>query len=163
MGVRPRDAGLTRSADRTARPATARQEVFSSRSSSALLLPALAPAESPAPKPPVAPALAGRGRAVLVVDDEEDVRVFVRKVLEHHGFTVALAVDGRDGVQVFTADGAEFDLVLLDLTMPHLSGADAFRLLRSHRPEVHVVLTSGFAEEEALIDWHIVAAPIFHR
>ncbi|MCU0864612.1 MAG: PAS domain S-box protein [Planctomycetes bacterium] len=114
-----------------------------------VLLPALAPVESFAPKSPVAPALAGRGRAVLVVDDEEDVRVFVRKVLEHHGFAVAVAVDGRDGVRAFTADGAEFDLVLLDLTMPHLSGGDAFRLLRAHRPEVQVVLTSGFAEEEA--------------
>ena len=91
----------------------------------------------------------GRGRRILVVDDEEDVRVFVRKMLEHAGFLVTVAVDGREGVRAFTADGAEFDLVLLDLTMPHMSGADAFRHLRAHRPSVQVVLTSGFAEEEA--------------
>jgi CheY-like chemotaxis protein len=96
----------------------------------------------------------GRGRRILVVDDEEDVRVFVRKMLEHAGFHVEVAADGREGVQAFTAAGAEFDLVLLDLTMPHMSGADAFRHLRTHRPSVQVVLTSGFAEEEATSGFH---------
>jgi PAS domain S-box-containing protein len=114
-----------------------------------VLLPALdhEGESTPAKQPPVA--LQGRNRRILVVDDEEDLRVFMRKSLEGVGFQVELAVDGRAGLAAFRAAGGAFDLVLLDLTMPHLSGAETFRALRSERPDVCVVLTSGFAEEEA--------------
>ena len=95
------------------------------------------------------PAMAGRGRRILVVDDEEDVRVFVRKVLELAGFRVALAIDGKAGVEAFAGDVHGFDMVLLDLTMPRLNGADAYRQMRRLRQDVCVILTSGFAEEEA--------------
>jgi two-component system cell cycle sensor histidine kinase/response regulator CckA len=94
-------------------------------------------------------ALTGRSRRILVVDDEEDLRVFMRKALEGVGFQVELAADGRAGLAAFRAADGDFDLVLLDLTMPHMSGAETFRALRGERPEVRVVLTSGFAEEEA--------------
>ena len=114
-----------------------------------VLLPALDSADqlAAAVVPPVA--LAGRNGRILVVDDEEDVRIFMRKALEGVGFTVELAADGREGLAAFRAAGGDFELVLLDLTMPHLSGAETFRALRAERPEVRVVLTSGFAEEEA--------------
>jgi PAS domain S-box-containing protein len=114
-----------------------------------VLLPALdEPAELAAPLAR-ASVPAGRGRRVLVVDDEEDVRVFARKVLELAGFAVTVAVDGQDGVDVFSAAQDAFELVLLDLTMPRLGGADAYRALRRQRTDVRVVLTSGFAAAEA--------------
>ena len=84
-----------------------------------------------------------------MVDDEEDVRVFARKVLTLAGFTVAVAIDGRAGVDAVAAEPGGFALVLLDLTMPRLGGADAYREMRRHRPDVRVVLTSGFAAAEA--------------
>ena len=114
-----------------------------------VLLPALAATGAPERTSLPAATVVGRGRQVLVVDDEEDIRVFARKVLELAGFVVTVATDGRDGVERFAADGATFALVLLDLTMPRLGGADAFREIRRHRPDACVVLTSGFAEEEA--------------
>ena len=100
----------------------------------------------------VGPALApfGRGRRVLVVDDEEDVRVFARKALELAGFKVDVAVDGRDGADAFAATPHAFDLVLIDLTMPRLGGADAYREMRRARPDVRAILTSGFAMDEAI-------------
>jgi PAS domain S-box-containing protein len=99
----------------------------------------------------VGPALApfGRGRKALVVDDEEDVRVFARKVLELSGFSVEVAVDGRDGADAFAANPRAYDLVLIDLTMPRMGGSDAYREMRRARPDVRAILTSGFAPEEA--------------
>jgi PAS domain S-box-containing protein len=94
-------------------------------------------------------AAAGRGRLVLVIDDEEDVRVLVRKVLERYGFAVALAADGRTGEAEYRGRRAEVDLVLCDLTMPHQDGGTTFRRLRQLDPGVRVVLMSGFSADEA--------------
>ncbi|AMV29539.1 Blue-light-activated protein [Gemmata sp. SH-PL17] len=114
-----------------------------------VLLPALdRPSETSVPVPAV-PTMAGRGRRVLVVDDEEDVQVFTRKILELVGFVVTVARDGRAGVEAFAVEPGEFALVLLDLTMPRLGGAEAYREMRRLRGDVRVVLTSGFAAQEA--------------
>jgi PAS domain S-box-containing protein len=95
------------------------------------------------------PARTGRGRTVLVVEDEEDVRVFVRKALEMHGFNVLLAADGRAGVEAFRAGHPNVAAVLCDLTMPHLDGVSAFREIRRLDPTAKVVLMSGFSADEA--------------
>jgi PAS domain S-box-containing protein len=89
----------------------------------------------------------GSGR-VLVVDDEETVRVTTARMIEATGFTTALADNGRTGVEEFTADPDGFALVMLDLTMPHMDGDEAFRALRAIRPDVRVLLMSGFSEQE---------------
>ncbi len=91
----------------------------------------------------------GGGR-VLVVDDEEPVRTVATRMLEDMGFSVACANDGLDGVEVFAADPTGYVLVLLDLTMPHLNGEEVFRRMRRLRPEVRVVLMSGYSEQEAI-------------
>ena len=67
------------------------------------------------------------------------------------GFAVLTANDGREGVEVFRANAENIRAVLLDLTMPHLDGEGAFRELRLLRPEVRVLLMSGFNEQEAII------------
>jgi two-component system cell cycle sensor histidine kinase/response regulator CckA len=86
---------------------------------------------------------------VLVVDDEETVRVTAGRMLQSMGFTVITASDGREGVERFRAAAGEIRAVLLDLTMPHLDGEGAFRELRLLRPEARVLLMSGFNEQEA--------------
>src|SRR5262249_19902094 len=109
-----------------------------------VLLPcAEGPAEAPAPAPPAPAPAAWRGAGtVLVADDEETVRVIAARMLEAMGFRVVLACDGRECVQKFRADPSGFRLVLLDLTMPHLDGEEAFRELRQIRPDVRVLLMS---------------------
>ena len=89
----------------------------------------------------------GSGK-VLVVDDEETVRVTTARMIEATGFTTKLADNGRTGVEEFTADPDGFALVVLDLTMPHMDGDEAFRALRAIRPDVRVLLMSGFNEQE---------------
>lgn len=85
---------------------------------------------------------------VLVADDEETVRVIAARMLEALGFRVILAADGQEAVGRFRADPGSFRLVLLDLTMPRLGGEEAFRELRRVRPDVRVLLMSGYTEQE---------------
>ena len=88
---------------------------------------------------------------VLVVDDEQAVRTTVAPMLAAMGLESVLANDGQEGVERFRADPGHFSLVLLDLTMPRMDGAEAFAKLRQLRAGVPVVLMSGFNEQEALV------------
>jgi two-component system cell cycle sensor histidine kinase/response regulator CckA len=95
------------------------------------------------------PAWRGHG-CVLVADDEESVRSTTALMLRKLGFEVALAADGREAVEIFRAEPDRFTLVLMDLTMPHLDGEQAFAELRQIREDVRVVLMSGFNEQEVI-------------
>jgi PAS domain S-box-containing protein len=106
------------------------------------------PAQRQAPPPPL-PDVAAKGGTVLIVDDEETVRNVARLMLQRFGMTVLTAADGKEGVDVFREHHAEIDAVLLDMTMPRLSGEDAFRQMRDIRKDVRVVLCSGYNEKEA--------------
>lgn len=86
---------------------------------------------------------------VLVVDDEASIRSMVRRVLEGCGCAVHVARDGREALALFERHRDEIDLVLLDLTMPDLGGLEVFSELRRLRPNVRVVLSSGYDEREA--------------
>jgi PAS domain S-box-containing protein len=86
--------------------------------------------------------------AVLLVDDDETVRSVAQHMLERSGFTVMTACDGREGVSMFEANRDVISLVLLDLTMPALGGEEAFRAMRSMRPDIRVVLMSGHSSHE---------------
>ena len=85
---------------------------------------------------------------VLVVDDEDFVRDVCRAMIEQLGFRVLTAVDGGDAVRVFQEHRVEIAVVLLDMTMPQLDGLATFRELRKCRPDVRVILCSGFSEQE---------------
>jgi PAS domain S-box-containing protein len=88
----------------------------------------------------------GKG-TVLVVDDEDVVRRVSQTMLERMGFTVLAAADGQEAVEIFRKSSADIAAVLLDLTMPRKDGEETFRELRAIRPDVRVVLVSGFSEQ----------------
>jgi len=90
----------------------------------------------------------GSGK-ILVVDDEATVLVVAQRILEHLGFEVLLAENGKQAIQVFKENADEIQVVLLDLTMPHMGGEETFDALRRIRPDVPVVLSSGYPEERA--------------
>jgi two-component system cell cycle sensor histidine kinase/response regulator CckA len=96
---------------------------------------------------------AGQGGAerltLLLIDDEEVVRDMVAEVLAHEGVDVLCAEDGARGIAVFRERGAEIDVVLLDLSMPGLSGEETFRRLCEIDPDVCVILSSGYDHVEA--------------
>jgi nitrogen-specific signal transduction histidine kinase/CheY-like chemotaxis protein len=89
----------------------------------------------------------GNGLALLV-DDDATVRLTVRKMLATSGFTVIEAADGRHAVRAVAEHGAELALIVLDLTMPEMDGAEALRAIRE-RSDVPVILMSGYSELEA--------------
>jgi two-component system cell cycle sensor histidine kinase/response regulator CckA len=72
------------------------------------------------------------------------------KTLEKFGYRVLLAEDGQEAVNLFRAAPEEISVVLLDLTMPVMSGEEAFRQLRTIQPAVKVVVSSGYNEVEAV-------------
>jgi len=86
---------------------------------------------------------------VLVIDDENIVRQLARSVLERHGFEVLVAENGQAGADVFRIHRDRILLILLDLTMPVMGGEPTFDLLRAIRPDVPILLSSGYDESEA--------------
>ncbi|MGH7438543.1 MAG: ATP-binding protein [Polyangiaceae bacterium] len=94
------------------------------------------------------PGYGGAGQLVLVVDDDDAVRTTLRRLLELFDFEVVEAAGGRAAAQIAAAR-PEIRLVILDMTMPEMSGEATFGELRRLRPEVPVILASGYDEEEA--------------
>jgi CheY-like chemotaxis protein len=87
---------------------------------------------------------------ILVVDDDETVRTVARQALELKGFQVMEAEDGRAAVALIRDHGDAVGVVLLDMTMPHMDGETAFREMRHIRPDLRVILSSGYNEMEAM-------------
>jgi CheY-like chemotaxis protein len=87
---------------------------------------------------------------VLVIDDEEALRFAVAKMLRRRGFSVLEAGDGRTGLVLFRSHADQIDVVLLDVTLPGLSGRDVLEELRKAQPTVKVILTSAYGEERTL-------------
>lgn len=92
--------------------------------------------------------LAGQG-TILVIDDEDAVRQTAKSALESYGYNVVVAENGKEGVDLFYALNDEVAAVLLDMTMPVMSGEEALMRLKSVRRGVPVVLSSGYDEAEA--------------
>ena len=93
--------------------------------------------------------LVGSG-VVLVVDDEPVVRQTAKSSLQRYGYTVLLAEDGQSALDLFREMSGRINLVLLDMTMPGISGEETLRQLHLTRPGVPVLLTSGYNEVEAI-------------
>jgi two-component system, cell cycle sensor histidine kinase and response regulator CckA len=87
---------------------------------------------------------------VLVIEDEEALRFAVAKMLRRRGISVFDSGDGRTGVDLFRAHAEEIDVVLLDVTLPGLSGREVLDELKKIQPTVKVILTSAYGRERAL-------------
>ena len=85
---------------------------------------------------------------ILVVDDDESVRNVAKMILERVGLNVITASDGREGIELFEKNKTGLAAVLLDMTMPHMSGEETFHEMHRLRPEVPVFLASGYNEQD---------------
>jgi CheY-like chemotaxis protein len=99
--------------------------------------------------PAAAEMLPRRDATVLLVDDEQMIREAAGSALESIGLKVIMACDGREAVEIFRREKS-IDLVLMDLTMPHMDGREAFQHLRRIRPDIPVILSSGYNEQESI-------------
>ncbi|TMQ08941.1 MAG: response regulator [Deltaproteobacteria bacterium] len=82
---------------------------------------------------------------VLIIDDEDLVRDVVARMIEDLGYAAITATDGPAGLAI--VDSLPIDAVLVDLTMPRMGGADVVKALRERRPELRIVVCSGFDRE----------------
>lgn len=88
-------------------------------------------------------------KTILLVEDEPTVREVCCRLLEKAGHNVATANDGIEALEYLAKEGDEVSLVLLDLTMPRMSGVETLQKIRQDLPLLPVILTSGYSEEEA--------------
>ncbi|MEP6664475.1 MAG: response regulator [Verrucomicrobiota bacterium] len=86
---------------------------------------------------------------ILLVDDEESVCMVTSRMLKFLGFSVLVANDGQQGVDLFRVHQEKITAVILDLTMPRLNGEKAFQEIRRIKSDVRVLLFSGYTEQEA--------------
>lgn len=94
----------------------------------------------------VAPPKGGK-ETVLLAEDDEEVRKITKIILEESGYRVIEAVDGEDAVKRFIENRDMIQLIILDMVMPKKSGRDAYEEIRRIRPDVKVILLSGYSED----------------
>jgi len=97
------------------------------------------------PEPDEADLPKGNGR-ILLVDDDKIVRATVQGMLSELGYEVVTAPDGVEGMRLFSAASPPFDLVLLDMVMPHIDGTETLRRIRKLDTRVKVIITSGYVD-----------------
>ena len=96
--------------------------------------------------------LSGGNETILIVDDHETIWDFLIDALSELGYSVLLAENGLDAVEIYRSNPEEIDLVLLDMIMPKAGGHQTFIQLKNIDPEVKVILSSGFVSEEEVSD-----------
>jgi CheY-like chemotaxis protein len=89
---------------------------------------------------------------ILVVDDEPVIRDLVAAIVRSAGHRAMTAVNGLEGVAVFRSHAAHIDLVITDMTMPVLNGAEAVAGIRETRADVPVICMSGYTAAEIPAD-----------
>ena len=90
----------------------------------------------------------GHGRTILVADDEPQVRRVAERALERAGYSVITAQDGQEALDRFRAHRGVISLVLLDMTMPTMNGAEACVAIRELAPEIPVIICSGYVGDD---------------
>jgi PAS domain S-box-containing protein len=94
----------------------------------------------------------GQGETVLLVDDELTIRKAADALLKRDGYNVILAQDGTEALALFAQRGAEIQVVLTDILMPHMDGVALIRTLRHLNPNVKIVASTGKGEEQRLME-----------
>lgn len=88
-----------------------------------------------------------RAPLILVVDDEKEIRVLVRLMLEEEGFRVLDAESGREAILIAADPGYPISLLITDILMPHMNGRDLADRVASIRPTIKVLFISAYSAE----------------
>ena len=94
------------------------------------------------------PSFVNKNLTVLIADDEKYIRDLTTKMLNISGYTVHLARNGREAIEVFAKKKDEISCILMDLTMPELDGREALAEIRKIDPNIPIIITSGYCEHD---------------
>src|SRR5207245_4874871 len=112
-----------------------------------IYLPRVEDAAAPARlTPATTPSLRG-SETILLVEDQEEVRRLVRRVLEARGYTVLVAASGAEALQVAATHAGPIQLLVTDVIMPAMSGREVGLLVAAASPDAKVLYLSGYADE----------------
>jgi DNA-binding NtrC family response regulator len=94
---------------------------------------------------------------ILVVEDDAMVRGAVRRILDHSPHHVSEAASGQEALEIFRRCEGRVDLVITDMVMPSMTGAELVRELRKWNPLLRAIIMSGYSEEATTRDWRLPA------
>jgi two-component system cell cycle sensor histidine kinase/response regulator CckA len=109
--------------------------------------------------PELSPLVRGGSETILVAEDEASLRYLASTILERLGYTVILAEDGLEAVNLFRANQSKIDLVILDMVMPRFGGRDALDQMRALRPDLRALFVTGYDDDAARALGANVAVP----
>ena len=90
-----------------------------------------------------------RQQIVLLVEDEEMMVLLLKKTLAKNGYTVLVALDGEEALNLFDLHKEEIDIVLLDIGLPKKDGGDVVLKMKKERPDIKVIVSSGYIDPES--------------
>ena len=96
--------------------------------------------------------LAGGNETIMIVDDHETIWDFLIEALQELGYSVLLAENGLDAVEIYRENPGAIDLVLLDMIMPKCGGHETFYKIRELDPNARILLSSGYVSENEIQD-----------
>ncbi len=86
--------------------------------------------------------------SILIIDDEDVIRITAKTILEYLGYEVFTARNGKEGLETYKQRSETIDLVILDMIMPEMNGKDCFIAIRAINSMARVIISSGFSKEE---------------
>ncbi|MGA1867300.1 MAG: ATP-binding protein [bacterium] len=98
--------------------------------------------------------LKGKGERILVVEDDKEVREFSLKILRKNGYVPFIAANAKEALEIFEKEKGEFQLVFSDVVLPHGTGVQLVDKLIKEKPDLSVLLTSGYIDQNS--QWHII-------
>ena len=101
-------------------------------------------------------------KTILVVDDEDSLAIFLEKLLKSEGYNVFTASNGKEAVEIYKTNKENIDLVLMDVTMPIMTGLEAHREITQFDPCAPILLMSAYSQDafEGLTHPHFIQKPM---
>lgn len=93
---------------------------------------------------------------ILVVDDEAMIRNLLEKILTKEGYKILLAKDGQEALEIINAK--KVDMIVSDMKMPRMSGLDLLKSVKKDRPEIGVVIMTGYGDTYTVKDALLLGA-----
>lgn len=112
-----------------------------------MYLPTTAPIAEKEEEPAMKREVGGGKETILFAEDQEDVLALMQDLLEQKGYRVFTALDGEEAMEVFQKNPRQFDLIILDMVMPKMSGRSVFEKIRAQNPSLPMIFSTGYSSK----------------